>query len=130
MPRQLSFQIKNFESYVNGLQRMGIDQGYVLYTNCHASNDKPVARLISADQLDAVQAYIASPSDEAFIRLVKLGALLDTDWDRRTSQWQVISFEGWEALHNAFSRLYTKSEQALVELTGVSDLDSREAPQF
>jgi len=46
-----------------------------MYTSRHASNDKPAARLISADQLDAVR---AAPSDETFMRLVEMGALLDT----------------------------------------------------
>lgn len=130
MPHLLPFQIQNFEGYYNGLQRMGVDPGYVLYTNCHASNEQPAARLISVDQLDAVQAYMVSPSDETFKRLVELGALLDTEWDRRTTQWEIISFAGWEVLHKAFSRLYINSEHALVELTGVSGFEFTEYPQF
>ena len=123
MPHLLPFQIQNFEGYCNGLHRMGIDPGYVMYTSHHASNDQPAARLISADQLDAVYEYRASPSDETFMRLVEMGALLDTEWDRKTKRWEIISFEGWEVLHKAFSRLHLHSGQALMELTGVSDLE-------
>jgi hypothetical protein len=126
MPHLLPFQIQNFEAYGHGLHRMGIDPGYVMYTSHHASNDRPAARLITEDQLDAVQAYRAAPSDETFMRLVEMGALLDTEWDRRTSRWEIISFEDWEVLHKAFSRLYANSGQALMELTGVSDLEFTE----
>lgn len=115
------FPIENFEDYCNNLKRVGIDPGYAMYTNQHASNDKPAARLISGHQLEAARAYIESPSDEAFVQLVKLGALFDTEWDRNTRHWEIISFEGWDVLHKAFNHLYAKSGQALLELTGLSD---------
>ena len=130
MPQLLPFPIQNFEGYCNGLRRMGIDPGYVMYTSRHASNGQPAARLISVDQLEAAQAYLASPSDETFVRLVELGVLLDTEWDRRTNQWEIISFEGWEVLHKAFSHLYARSGQALMELTGVSDREFTESFQL
>ncbi|MFI3184589.1 MAG: hypothetical protein QX198_01245 [Methylococcaceae bacterium] len=126
MSHLLPFQIENFEGYCHGLHRMGIDPGYVLYTSHHASNNQPAARLISAVQLDAVQAYRATPSDETFMRLVEMGALLDTEWDRNTTRWEIISFEGWEALHKAFSRLHLHAGQALLELTGLPDLELTE----
>lgn len=116
------FQIDNFEAYCGTLKRVDVDLGWVMYTNQHASNGLPAARCITSHQCDAAQAYIRSPSDEAFIRLVKLGALLDTEWDRNTQDWMLISFEGWEALHRAFSHLHVKSCQALQELTGLSEL--------
>lgn len=122
MPSLLPFQIENFESHCHGLKRVGIDPGFVMYTNHHASNGRPAARLISNDQLEAAQAYIDSPSDESFIRLVKLGALFDNEWDRKTGRWALIAFEGWEVLHKAFSHLHARSGQALQELTGLSDL--------
>ena len=128
MPHLLPFQLQNFEGYCNGLHRVGIDPGYVLYTNHHASNNHPAARLVSAEQLDAVRAYITSPSDDRFMRLVRLGVLLDTEWDRGTEHWEIISFEGWEVLHMAFNRLHAKSGQLLMELTGVSDIDFPELP--
>ncbi|MBS4051128.1 MAG: hypothetical protein KGZ69_07990 [Methylomonas sp.] len=115
------FPIENFEGYCDNLKRVGIDPGYVMYTNQHAGNDKPAARLISREQLAAAQAYIAAPSDDTFAHLVKLGALLDTEWDRNTRRWEIISFEGWEVLHKAFNHLHTKSGQVLKELTGLSD---------
>ena len=122
MPSVLPFPINNFDAYCNGLKRVGIDPGYVMYTNHHASNGRPAARLISSEQLDAAQAYINTPTDELFVRLVKLGALFDTEWDRKTSRWELIAFEGWEVLHKAFSHLYVKSNQTMMELTGLSDL--------
>ncbi|MDD4913402.1 MAG: hypothetical protein PHW13_00015 [Methylococcales bacterium] len=119
MPHQLPFPIQNFEAYCSGLLRVGIDPGFVMYTNDHAGSHHPVARLLSRELLDHAHAYIASPSDEGFKRLVEGGVLLDTEWDRITNQWQIISFEGWEALHAAFNRLHGKSRQALTELGGV-----------
>ncbi len=116
------FQIDNFEAYCNTLKRVDIDPGYVMYTNRHAGNGLPAARCIGAHQLEAAQAHIDAPSDETFVRLVKLGALLDTEWDRNTAQWTIIAFEGWEVLNRAFTLLHTKSGQALLELTGLSDL--------
>ncbi|MDD2738260.1 MAG: hypothetical protein PHR94_04955 [Methylomonas lenta] len=116
------FQIENFEGYCNSLKRVDIDPGYVMYTNHHASNDRPAARAISAHQLEAAKAYLENPSDETFIRLVKLGALFDTEWDRRTVRWNIIAFEGWEVLHRAFAHLYAKSGHAMEELTGLSGL--------
>ncbi len=115
------FPIENFEGYCDNLKRVGIDPGYVMYTNQHASNDKPAARMISGEQLEAARAYIASPSDDTFAHLVKSGGLFDTEWDRNTSRWEIISFEGWEVLHKAFNHLHSKSGQALMELTGLSD---------
>lgn len=115
------FHIENFEGYCNSLKNVGIDPGYVMYTNQHASNGRPAARLISAYQLEAAQIYIAAPSDDSFIRLVKLGALFDNEWDRNTRHWEIIAFEGWEVLHKAFTHLHAKSGQALTELTGLSD---------
>lgn len=128
MPRIYPFPLQNFEGYCNGLHRVGIDPGYVMYTNQHASNGKPATRLISAEQLAAAQSYIANPGDEAFKRLVEIGALFDTEWDRRTERWEIISFEGWEVLHAAFSHLHVKAGQTLMELTGVSNLDFTEGP--
>jgi hypothetical protein len=119
MTHLLPFPIQHFESYCNGLQRVGIDPGYVLYTNNHAGSQRPEARLLSGNLLDIAQAYIASPSDDSFRKLVAAGVLLDTEWDRSTSHWEIISFEGWEALHNAFHRLHTKSRQILTELGGI-----------
>lgn len=116
------FQIENFEAYCNSLKRVDIDPGYVMYTNHHASNDRPAARVISVHQLEAAKAYLENPSDETFIRLVKLGALFDTEWDRRTAHWNIIAFEGWEVLHRAFTHLYANSGHAMQELTGLSGL--------
>ena len=116
------FQIENFEAYCNSLKRVGIDPGYVMYTNHHASNDRPAARIISGQQLEAAQAYIDYPSDETFTRLVKLGALFDNEWDRDTRHWEIIAFEGWDVIHRAFNHLYAKSGHALQDLTGLSDL--------
>ena len=116
------FQIENFEGYCNSLKRVGIDPGYVMYTDHHASNGRPAARIITAQQLEAAKAYVENPSDETFIRLVKLGALFDTEWDRRTTHWNIIAFEGWEVLHRAFAHLHVKSGHAMLELTGLSDL--------
>lgn len=122
------FPLQNFEGYCNGLHRVGIEPGYVMYTNHHASNGKPAARLISAEQLEAAQAYIANPVDETFMKLVAIGALFDTEWDRNTARWEIISFEGWEVLHMAFCHLHVKSGRTLMELTGISNLDFTESP--
>jgi hypothetical protein len=119
MTHLIPFPIQHFESYYSGLQRVGIDPGYMMYTNHHASSHQPVARLLSANQLELAQAYIALPSDEYFRHLVEAGVLLDTEWDRSTSHWQIISFEGWEVLHAAFNRLHIKSSQTLTELGGI-----------
>ena len=128
MSQQFPFQLHNFEGYCNGLHRVGIDPGFIMYTNHHASNDQPVARLLSAGQLEAAKDYIASPSDETFKRLVEIGVLLDTEWDRGTEQWEIIAFEGWEVLHTAFNRLHAKSRKTMTELIGVSDLDFTQFP--
>lgn len=116
------FQIENFEGYCYNLKRVGIDPGYVMYTNHHASNDRPAARVISSQQLETAKAYVDNPTDETFTQLVKLGALFDTEWDRRTHHWDIIAFEGWEVLHRAFTHLHAKSGHAMLELTGLSDL--------
>lgn len=121
MNNHLSFQFHNFEGYCQTLKRVGIDAGYVMYTNHHASNDKPAARLISGNDVELAKAYIGSPSDEIFRQLVEAGALFDTDWDRRTHHWELIAFEGWETLHKAFAHLQVKASQSLMELTGLSD---------
>lgn len=121
MSSTAAFPIENFEDYCNNLKRVGIDPGYVMYTNQHASNDQPAARLISGQQLEAALAYIESPTEEAFVHLVRLGAMFDTEWDRNTQHWQIISFAGWDVLHKAFNHLHAKSGHALMELTGLSD---------
>ncbi len=126
MPRTLPFVIQHFEQYCNELQRMGIEPGYVMYTNHHAGNGEPATRLVLADQLEAAEAYISAPSDQTFMRLVAIGVLFDTEWDRNTRRWQIISFAGWEKLHHAFSQLLTKADQTLVELTGLSSLELNE----
>ncbi len=123
MSTYLPFQLQNFETYCETLDRVGINPGYVMYTNHHASDNKPAARLISGNHIDAAKAYIDTPSDENFSRLVEAGALFDTEWDRRTKQWEIISFEGWEVLHKAFSHLHAKASKSLTELTGVSDIE-------
>lgn len=123
MSTYLPFQLQNFAGYCDSLKRVGIDPGYVMYTNHHASNSKPAARLISAEKVELAKTYINSPSDETFMRLVEAGALFDTEWDRNTKQWEIIAFEGWEILHKAFSHLHAKASQSLTELTGVSDVE-------
>jgi hypothetical protein len=127
MPHQIPFPIENFAGYCTGLRRVGLDLGFIMYTNQHASNHHPAARLLPRVHLQAAQSYADSPSDEGFKYLVTTGVLLDTEWDRRTEHWQVISYEGWEVLHTAFNHLHTKYKQALLELTGVSDLDVTES---
>lgn len=121
MSSLVPFPLENFASYCDSLARVGIDPGYVLYTNRHASNNKPAARLVSTSQLAVVNAHIASPSDESFVQLVKAGVLFDNEWDRHTRQWELISFEGWEVLHKAFQHLHVKAGNTLSELTGLSD---------
>ncbi|QWF71465.1 hypothetical protein KEF85_03005 [Methylomonas paludis] len=126
MSRQIPFQLENFSGHCDTLLRVGIDPGLVLYTNQHASNGKPAARLLADADRDIVQAYLNAPSDEVFKRLVAQGVFLDTEWDRNTSNWQIIDFAGWEVLHDAFSRLHAKSDKALQTLTGLSDRDIHE----
>jgi hypothetical protein len=121
MPSLAPFPLDNFESYCDSLARVGIDPGYVLYTNRHASDNKPAARLISTAQLAAARAHISSPSDDTFVELVKAGVFFDTEWDRNTTTWQLIAFEGWETLHKAFQHLHFKAGSAFTELTGLSD---------
>lgn len=115
------FHIENFKGYCDGLNRVGIDQGFVLYTNHHASNNRPSARLLASKQLALAEAHIASPSEATFKRLVATGVLQDTEWDFETNSWQIIAFAGWETLHNAFAHLHHKSAEALEELVGVSE---------
>lgn len=115
------FPIDHFETYCDSLVRVGIDAGYVLYTNQHASNKKPAARLVSSRLLKAVREHIDSPSDESFVHLVKAGVLFDNEWDRNTRDWELIAFEGWEVLHKAFVHLHLKAGNALTDLTGLSD---------
>lgn len=123
MNTALPFDLQDFEQFCQGLKRVGIEPGYVMYTNCHASDGRPAARLVvSAEQLAAAQDYLQAPSDQAFVQLVKLGVLFDTEWDRNTRHWSLIAFEGWEVLHRAFAHLHGKTGQALEELTGLSDL--------
>ena len=127
MPHQFRFPIDNFTWYCAGLRRVGLDPGFVMYTNQHASNHHPAARLLPREHLQAAQAYAATPSDDGFRLLVRTGVLLDTEWDRRTEHWEIISFEGWEILHTAFNHLHAQAKQTLLELTGVSDLDVTES---
>ena len=124
MPYLLPFQIENFKSYCDGLGRVGIDPGYVLYTNQYAGNSLPAARLVSGAQLSIAQEYIQAPNEELFTRLVAGGVMFDTEWDFATRNWQIISFEGWDVLHLAFSHLHAKSSNMLTELIGVSDFQS------
>ena len=116
-----TFPIRNFEEYCDNLKRVGVNPGYIMYTNHHAGNNKPAGRLVSAEHLDAAIAYVDTCSDENFMRLVQAGVLFDTEWDRKTKYWEIISFEGWEVLHKAFSHLHFKATQAMTELTGISD---------
>lgn len=121
MSTYLPFQLQNFEGYCDSLKRVGINPGYVMYTNHHASHNKPAARLIPADHLDVAISYIREASDENFRRLVEASVLFDTEWDRQTKHWEIIAFEGWEVLHKAFSHLHAKASHSLTEMTGVSD---------
>ncbi|MGR8931438.1 MAG: hypothetical protein ACU836_12420 [Gammaproteobacteria bacterium] len=123
MPNHLAFPLRNFENQCANLKRVGIDPGYVMYTNHHAGNNRPAARLLSSEHLDAAIAYIDAPSDENFMALVKAGVLFDTEWDHLTKHWKIVSFEGWEVLHKAFSHLHFKATQAMTELTGISDTE-------
>ncbi len=123
MSTYLPFQIQHFDGYCESLKRVGINPGYVLYTNHHASDNKPAARLISGEHVEMAKTYIHEPSDENFRKLVEVGVLYDTEWDRRTNHWDVISFEGWEVLHKAFSHLHARSSHSLTELTGISDME-------
>lgn len=120
MKNILPFQIKNFSEYYFDLHRVGINPGYVMYTNRHASNDQPAARLVPAEHLNAARTHVIAPTPETGIQLVRLGVLLDTEWDIQTQRWDIISFHGWETLHKAFSHLHAKAEKSLIELTGVS----------
>ena len=115
------FPIAHFETYCDSLARVGIDPGYVLYTNQHASNNRPAARMLSASQVSAARQHINSPSDESFVKLVQAGVLFDNEWDRNTRHWELIAFEGWEVLHKAFSHLQFRAGNALTDLTGLSD---------
>ena len=126
MSQNLSFHLKHFDAYCDELQRVGVEPGYVLYTNHHASHGQPAARLVTAEQLSTVEAYITAPTAEAFIQLVALGVMFDTEWDRNTQHWQLISFHGWEKLHTAFSHLLAKVDKTLIELGGLSSLDLNE----
>lgn len=123
MSTNLPFQLQNFEGYCDSLRRVGIAPGYVMYTNHHASNNKPAARLVPENHKDAVKAYIHESSDENFRRLVKASVLFDTEWDRQTKHWEIITFEGWEVLHKAFSHLHAKVSRTLTGLTGISGED-------
>ncbi|MGY6275436.1 hypothetical protein [Methylomonas sp. MgM2] len=123
MSAYLPFQLQNFANYCDSLRRVGIDPGFVLFTNHHASDNKPAARPIFGDHIDLAKSYIQTPSDEGFRKLVSAGVLYDTQWDRQTKYWEIISFEGWETLHKAFSHLHAKASQSLTELTGVSDVE-------
>lgn len=114
----LPFPLQGFDAYCSDLHKLSLDPGYVMYTNRHANNDQPAARLIAPDQLEVALVYINTPSDETFMRLVQLGILLDTEWDRRTGNWAIISFEGWEVLHKAFCRLNGRAEKSMMELIG------------
>ena len=126
MSHQIPFKLNNFETYCQTLDRVGVDPGFLLYTNSHASNHKPVARLLHVEQLSAAETYIANASDEHFKRLVALGVFIDTEWERDTEHWSIISFSGWEVLHTAFNRLHVKSSEHLQQLTGISADDMME----
>jgi hypothetical protein len=123
MTHALPFPIQNFEAYNKTLIRVGIDPGFVLYTNHHAGNHQAAARFFNEEQLPAVQRHLTEQSDETFKHLVEIGVLLDNEWDRTTPSWQIISFAGWEVLHTAFSRLHSKCRNALQELTGLSEVE-------
>lgn len=118
MNHALQFPLQNFDAYCSDLHKLKLNPGYVMYTNRHAKNDQPAARLIPPDHLRAALAHIDAPSDETFMQLVRLGALLDNEWDRRTESWAIVSFEGWEVLHKAFCRLNGRVEKSMLELIG------------
>ncbi|MCQ8180486.1 hypothetical protein NP603_05155 [Methylomonas sp. SURF-1] len=114
----LPFPFYGFADYCNELKALGIDPGYVMYTDRHANNDQPSARLVAAEHLPAAQAYIEAPSDAAFVSLVQAGVLMDTEWERRTAGWLLVSFTGWEVLHKAFSRLNAKLDHSVLDMAG------------
>jgi len=126
MSHQIPFPLENFESYCQGLHRVGVDPGFVMYTNHHAGNHQPAARFLDTNHFKVAKNYINHPDDESFKQLVAAGVLLDTEWDRNTEHWLLIAFEGWEVLHAAFSRIYVKSGKTLQELTGVNGLNITE----
>ncbi|MGD0962013.1 MAG: hypothetical protein ABSB19_19565 [Methylomonas sp.] len=123
MKHHIPFPLENFENYCKGLHRVGVEPGFVMYTNSHAGNHLPAARILPAIHMEAARAYIDNPTDAAFKKLVAAGVLLDTEWDRNSENWRLIAFEGWEVLHMAFSRLHVKAADILQDLTGVNDLD-------
>lgn len=118
------FHIDNFKGYCDGLLRVGIDPGYVLYTNHHESNQRPATRLFAAEHLTIVEQHLANPSAESFKQLVAVGVLQDTSWDFQSTGWQIIAFSGWEVLHNAFGHLHHKAEQELEDSLGVADFSA------
>lgn len=121
MHQHFPFPVQHFKNYCDGLQRVGIQPGYIMFTNHHASNHRPATRLLDESQLTLAETHINSPSEETFKQLVASGVLLDTEWDYQTSSWQIIAFNAWETLHNAFTHLYAKSSETLEELVGVTD---------
>jgi len=118
MNHDLPFPLKNFDAYCRDLDKLRLNPGYVMFTNRHANNQQPAARLIAPEQLEAALAYINAPSDATFMEAVQLGVLLDTEWDRRTDQWVIVSFDGWEVLHRAFCRLNGRAEATMMALIG------------
>ncbi|ATG91447.1 hypothetical protein [Methylomonas koyamae] len=114
----LPFPFYGFADYCNELKALGVDPGYVMYTDRHANNGQPSARLVPAEHLPAALAYIEAPSDATFIDLVQAGVLVDTEWERHTTGWLVVSFTGWEVLHKAFSRLNAKLDHAVLDMAG------------
>ncbi|MBD9357441.1 hypothetical protein [Methylomonas albis] len=118
MSHVLQFPLQDFDAYCTDLHKLNLNPGYLMYTNQHAGNNQPAARLIPPSQLEAALAHINAPSDETFKHLVQLGALLDTEWDRKTDNWVIVSFEGWEVLHKAFCRLNLRVEKTMMELIG------------
>jgi hypothetical protein len=118
MSNMLQFPLQNFDAYCKDLHKLQLNPGYLMYTNRHAGNNEPAARLIPPNQLDAALAHIEAPCDETFMRLVALGVLLDTEWDRKTDNWVILSFDGWEVLHKGFSRLNQRVEKTMKELMG------------
>ncbi|WP_020482675.1 MULTISPECIES: hypothetical protein [unclassified Methylomonas] len=118
MSQMLQFPLQNFDAYCQDLHKLQLNPGYIMYANRHAGNDQPAARLIPPNQLEAALAHIDAPSDDTFKQLVRLGVLLDTEWDRSTENWVIVSFEGWEVLHKAFCRLNMRVEKSMMELIG------------
>lgn len=119
MSHPFPFPLPNFGAYCSSLQRVGVDPGFVMYTNEHAGSRQPAARLLPGAFADLARSYIDAPSDAGFQRLVEAGVLLDTEWERVTAHWEIIAFTGWEVLHASFNRLYGKSRLALVQMGGV-----------